>query len=166
MTPPNQNLVRQELPEVRRKRQYSRDFVFAVISAFIAVGWPEVRLIAQDSIWHSVIGWILWGVAVAFIEHILWIYWESIHRSLRWRIVGTTVISVAFVGTASYSTYIDWKQQMASALEGDLIGAGPALIDGNQHGFPDLRIGGTTMIMAPNGVPERFIFFSRRQSKN
>ena len=118
-----------------------------------------MRLISPESIWHPIIGWILWGVAVAFVEHILWIYWESIDRSLVLRIVYVTVISVPFLAIASYSTYSDWKQQMASALEGDLIGAGPALNDGKQHGFPNLRIGGTTMVMSPNGVPERFKFF-------
>src|SRR5579863_7932779 len=46
-----------------------------------------------------------------------------------------------------------------STTEGDLIGAGMTFTDGQARGFPLVQIGGTTLIMTPDGVPNIFQFF-------
>jgi hypothetical protein len=53
-----------------------------------------------------------------------------------------------------------WREEMAAVVEGDLVGAGPALDDGKLHGFPMVQIGeGTTFVMTPDGVSNIFPFF-------
>jgi hypothetical protein len=51
------------------------------------------------------------------------------------------------------------REEKAAALDGDLIGAGPAINDGKQHGFPLLQVGGTVYVMTPDGVADIFPFF-------
>lgn len=75
------------------------------------------------------------------------------------RICGTVVLSALFIFASKNSAIAMWEEEQAAAQEGNLIGAGPAINDGKPHGFPFLEVGGSTLIMTPNGVPDYFILF-------
>jgi hypothetical protein len=82
---------------------------------------------------------------------------EQLVKLSKPKIRATQLATIAFgVFLGILVLYPLWRQEQAAAFEGDLIGAGPAIDDGKQHGFPMLQIGGSTLIMTPNGIPEIF----------
>jgi len=56
-----------------------------------------------------------------------------------------------------------WKEEQAALLEGDLIGAGPIIDDGQKRGFPMLQVGETVWVMGPDGVWQTYSHFFKIQ---
>jgi hypothetical protein len=76
------------------------------------------------------------------------------------RLLGAVLLGVAFVGIFWSTAREQWREEQAALPEGNLVGAGPVLEDGKQHGFPMAQIGeGTIFVMTPDGVSDIFPFF-------
>ena len=100
--------------------------------------------------------WVLSFPLFVFLVQPLIARKEPSHRR---RILIAATLTLVFAGAALPLAHAQWREEKAAALEGDLIGAGPAVDDGKQHGFPMLQIAETTFVMTPNGVRDIFPFF-------
>jgi hypothetical protein len=104
--------------------------------------------------------WLGWFMCFGIF---LFIIQSSIDR-LHWlprktRIVGAMLLLFGFISVFWYPAHAMWVEEKSALLEGDLIGAGPAMDESIPHGFPMLQVGETVYAMMPGGVANIFPFF-------
>ena len=95
---------------------------------------------------------------------LLFVVQSSIYKlseyPVKTRLLGSILVTIAFVGIFWPTAREEWRAEQAALPEGNLVGAGPVIEDGKQHGFPMVQIGeGTNFVMTPDGVSDIFPFF-------
>jgi len=134
-------------PSIRREK---RDRALTLFLALLGIGLSFVGILWAASCW-----------LICLFALAAWIGNTERLRNVRrpWVRLMQVSIIVGVVAVGGFPVYQRWRTEQAVAVEGDLIGAGPAVNDGKQHGFPMLQVGGTTWVMTPDGVADIFPFF-------
>lgn len=139
---------------VERKQRTTGELVGGLVLDCILALVPAVAPLSVRA------RWIIWFLCFAAFVFLLQFLIPPLHKlSLKWRILITVILLVAFTAAMWPLAHFQWREEMAAALEGDLVGAGPTIDDGKPHGFPMLQVGETTYVMTPNGVRDIFPFF-------
>lgn len=121
-----------EIPKDPEKKKELIGFLMDVVLAFI------FGVVEMPVLWR----WTGWFLCFCIFVYIVQSSVRQIHEYPRkTRILGALIAAAIFVGVFFPIARDAWKEERALALEGDLIGAGPAINDGKSHGFPQLQIG-------------------------
>jgi hypothetical protein len=134
-----------------RHRKEKRDLAMAIVLAVASLALTLFLKITLAAI-ALFLGLVVFAGYVGNLDRVVGM------KALKLRSIQALIIILgAVIETAAL--YPFWKEEQALALEGDLVGAGPAIRDGQSHGFPPLQIGKTTIWMAPDGTPDIMPFF-------
>lgn len=137
------------MPRQRGSLTYA-EVLLTVISAII----PAIP--SMPVLWRVVFGFVAW----VLLWHLMSLEVKYFRRVPRVVLFGRLACVTVWIVIALWVPIENaWKAEQAALLEGDLIGAGQILDDGKTHGFPNVQIGQTTLIMTPNGTPVVSPFF-------
>jgi hypothetical protein len=139
--------------KTEQDRKATQDAAVFISSIVLAVVFG---VLPMPTIWK----WVGWFFCFWGILYILRAVVEPINRlPIVTTRVGLIFLLLAFIIIFWPLAHSQWREEMATALEGDLIGAGSAVSNEKAHGFPMLQIGETTFVMTPDGVRDIFPFF-------
>lgn len=141
-------------PRIDKDPKGIKEMLFFLIGVFLAIIFGVVTM-PVIVMW---LGWLFcWCMLLYVIQSSVYKISEYPRKT---RLLLAIVLAVGFIGVFWSTARGQWREEKAAVLEGDLVGAGLAINDGKQHGFPMLQIGeGTTLVMTPDGVADIFPFF-------
>src|SRR5712672_2527810 len=116
--------------EVRHRKE-KRDLAIAIILAVVSFAFTLFLKISFAAV-ALFLGLFAFVGYVGNLDRMVGI------RAIKLRSIQASLVILGVV-TEAAALYPFWKEEQALALEGDLVGAGPPINDGQSHGFPPLQ---------------------------